>query len=425
MSRQRGEQEILEIDDEAGSVFGAGGSWSGSEAQLRIRGLDKSALDSEMIEDESYRLGPGSHGHFEGLAKIREEPMTFDAYVEGHGAAVDTGSPTDTVLSRLMETWAQMDADAFDGDTVTGSPTATSVPTTGNTHEPAGDSKMAIGAFSTGRDPGVDEGTCSVRPFQWTVGDILDLAMELPAAPVASDDLAYGGLCVGLQQTFASPVAKSLGVRVVGNGDEQHGEVKGGVLASWEIPEAGPGEVPSLSASVLGTDYAEPTSLTRTAGSSPAAKVGAGAQVILAAHGNSHVDAIACLKAGVKSGAQLVNDQDVNSLVGVGGFSRGDELPEITVYVPDTETPPAACTASSFREAFRNNKVAGNEMQVLLAWGAYEPGKVAAVYMPHAILADWSREVDNGIAMQKLVYQPVDQPVYGSDAVEPMFVLFS
>jgi hypothetical protein len=429
--RQPADQEVMELLPEL--AFGDGADWVGGAASIlrsNLRGLSKDNIDSEMIEDESYRIGPGSHGHFEGVCLAQENDVPCDVYLSGHDAAVGIGaSPVMTFQAAALRSWAQCEVIEQDGLAVAAGCTTTLVKGVGGTFDPQTWEPLVTSRIGLALIRVTDGGVASfyVRPYVWLAADggTLSLLMALPAAPDnVAGDYVCGGLCWRLTQDFVNPVAHSLGVRWIGNSDEQNAELLGAVLSSWSIGEITPKQVPTLSLKWRAAGYDEPAGLTRIRPASDAAQVAAGSSVLLAARGSTVVHALRCSNVAVESGAELVYDPDFNGALGCGGFSRAAGLPSISLTVPDLEVPPAACTAAGWRAMFRNNKIAGNELQALVL-GLPVPGRVNAAYFPTCIVTECGRTSDNRAAIYKLKLEPTDNPRYATTSCQSMLGLIA
>lgn len=401
-TRERDDQFGLSLDADAGGVFGAGGAFSGSQVQTRIHNANLASADYESIANESYRVGGGSHGNIPGLAKCLTSPVTFDHYVEGYGAAVGSGSAaTDTPLVRLLEACAQQDADSLGGALSAGTPSTTVVDTaTPGSHVPSG----VIGLAGFQHASGVQ-----VRPYYCPDSDTQNLLMALSAAPNGTTHVIYGGLLLPFVPTWSGAPPISLGMRFLGNSDSQHAELKGAV-GSWSIGEVGPAEVPKFGFSFWAASFAEP-SATRVSGTNNLATVSAGGEYLIGAHQSTVPKALACVKVGIEFRGTYVYDPDANAASGCAGFTRNIEPPIATLMLPLTDTPPGACTDSTYRAMQRSNQDEGNDIQLLIRFGT-AMGRTFACYFPHARVENWERGNDNGIAMQKMTIVPVDEPTY-------------
>jgi len=398
MPLEHDDASVLEIDDEAMGVFGAGGSWSGAELRSRISDFNPENADYDEVPDPSYQTDGGEPGSYEGVCKAQENPVTFKHVVEGLGTAVTNGSsPTKTALSKLLDLVHQVAADEFDGDQAAAGWTTTGGDLAGSgTHNPTGTIGLASFEDSVnGRYP--------VRPFTES-SDTLTCLMALPKAMVAGNEV-HGGLV--WPWTLKPSALISAGIQFLGESNEQHVRLHG-CVATAKIPTVSRGGLPVFDFSVYAADFDEPSE-TRVAASNAIGSVFKKSEVLIAAYGETAVTELRANEVEIDLRGAFTPDTDPNDSSNIWGFSRKPELPTVRVQIPllPTVVPPAAIDAASYRAAKRDNLNASNDMHILVTFGG-TPGRQVAFYWPRVRLISWKRTKPGGMAYQDLTFAPVD-----------------
>lgn len=390
----RADQAVLEIDSEA--TFGAGGLYSGTQLLSRIWDLDLGGADDEMIEDQTYRTDASSPGSYAGLGRCRSGGVSFKHYLEGLGSNSNTGDPTETALSKLLELLYQRAADALAGSTVNTYTNLHEMTEVDNdAHLPALSSGIGICGIQ------LDSGVVVMRPYTYTAAtERLALRLDLPSVTSAGKDL-YRALAY--QWTVQPAATVSAGMRFVGAADELQAELKGAVCQG-KIGSTEPGTIPVLEAEILAASYADDYSDTRVAASNAYAAVMAGGNVIVASYGaTDDGEEYRCASVEVDFRGAFTPISDPNRPDGTSGYARSHDGPEVTIQIPIEDAPPSGVTAASWREVARNNLVSGNDIHILIGYGS-TPGRQVALYWSRARLVSWARSDVGGLAYQTLTF---------------------
>jgi hypothetical protein len=408
-------------------VFAAGGDWaevSHTVLRSRVIAVDKAGCGPNMIEDPTMRVGPGIHGHVEGLAAGMTETTKITLPLSSLGAAPAIGvAPTHTPVTLLLSTWAQA-VDAFLAQACAGVPTTTFVPVAD--HSPAGASGFGVALFGV-TVGGVANAIICPRMFVDDGGDLY-LTMALPDAPVAAADTVYGGFSMPMAGRPDPPVTEgcSVGVRIREGLEILTEELLGAVATSWTIPETDATELQPIEFSLGNADWEHP--VIGAARVDPGASdeyCAAGGQVLLAAHGSTVTTSVSALRVVIESGG-LTMDRSVGDETGCGGVTRSTDLPTVTITIPDEVAPPAACAAASWREMFEENRDPANDMQILVAKRGHQPGRAIIYGEPHCRLDAMPEHIsDNEVGFLKLTFRPVPEPtqsLVGTAAVESAIV---
>jgi hypothetical protein len=407
ISQQRVNELTLELMPEA--AFAVEPSFA---TPLRgcIASIDLGPTDQPEIEDPAYRLDGGAHKTIPGiLAGQAMVPIGMKA--EGIDAIpLDAAAAAHTLQTRLLETVFGKASELLKRCTVkaASAPTTTAVvDNTVDAHKPA--AGYGIAPFFVPTDPGTPlVGEYWPRPYLYIdAGDIMTLAMALPAAPAEGGDI---GACILSQYSHRPSSPPTVSMRVIGNDEQQNVGIQG-CVAALELAEQSSTSVPLLSFKTrVASATRDPVGWTRVPPTNQRGRVFAGAEVRIGKVGGTTSFLYPVRKIGLAIRTWEPID-DVSPLVGVSGYGTGaPEAGYFDLTIPHTSDPDSVVGAvgyTSWLDFWEDNL--SEEFQILATVGRRIPGHAQTFYCHRAIVKKPSRAELAGFDCRKLRFVPAQR----------------
>lgn len=390
----RFDDQTQEIDGPESAFATVNGGYSSSKLAFKFKDRTD-AVQYQKIGDDAWSSTLGNRRPRQGLAD-----GTFSFMSEPHGqgtAAGDGDQAAETPLGRKLACALGAAQDRSTGDlTDAAAHTETAVTmTTAGRHD-----ADQIAAFTVG-------GSIYVRPIASRSSAVLTLGMGLPSAPDSGGgELVYGAENVA----WTDDPSYSATLRAISDSTYRHRQFRGCVF-DFELQEAGEGEIPDISWTGRCVDFdrlSDTSGFSQTEPSDRRAKVVAGGQYLIAANGSAQTPKdIDFVRASLTCNGGWARKPGPNNSHGFDSTfgwrrNRGEGVPfEMTLHVSHDFTPPAGVGSSSFEE-MADAQLDADVLQVLLAFGRSEAGRIFAVWARHLYVAGWEMVNLDGLAAQKL-----------------------
>lgn len=349
-------------------------------------------LKRQTIENQAVRVDLGEHPPGIGL-QYPESELSLTTYTQGLGtAAGDAVAAVATAFSHLLASCLGGAEVLSTGSTASGTPTTIEVIETDDGNH-ADDTLVGFNVASTGKT--------YVRPVgSYTpVLGTMDLLMEVPTAPVATD-VIYGGVNV---QSAESSLFRLQG-ELAGKNTAQNYKFLGAV-GNFTLPEMTEAEAQTIQFTHKMGKFTRYDSITQAAPALLKPLVNAGGEFLIAQFGATATTSLSLLRAGVDLARTYTADPDAGSDDGICGWVLTDQQTRITLHVRDTAAMPSGFTVSNYYSSFGSATLVENDYHLLLNFGGKTAGKIFSLYFPRIHLVGDPEAVEiDGIAAQKLTF---------------------
>lgn len=382
-----------EIDGPEASFGVINGDYSSDKISMKVTSFTDGVTDA-AVPDEAYTTDLGGRLHATGLA---EGQLSWTSDVRGQGTAAGDGTQaSETGIGRCIASCLGGAQSLSTGDTTTATSHTTTVVTETNAgrHE-AGE----LALFTVGSN-------VYMRPIWSRASGALTLGMALPSAP----DSGGGEVINGTEsiQYTDSPSYSIQGRKIRGSTylDRQFL----GIVTDLSMPQAAEGEIQKIEFTGNVASFSRGGSYSQTDPGTVRPAVVAGGEFLIAKS-----ESAAATKALSYVGATLsvtrgwereVGPNNANGLDSSFGWrpSKTQNGPiTLELHLKKTDTPPAACDASTWEEMFQTPD-SNDRLQVLLAYTSGGAGRSFGVWLRDLILLGWEEVDFSGVMAQKLMF---------------------